>query len=158
MGRFGNVLLVNGEPGYRLSVRRGEVVRFFLTNASNTRTFNVCFGGARMKVIGSDVGRFEREEWIESVVIAPAERYIIEVRFTEPGEVAMINRVQAIDHIAGSFLMQVDTLGIVAVSDSAAERGLRGGVRATASERRRAWPTSTGTVSICIARPIARSC
>jgi len=28
MGRFGNVVLVNGEPSYRLSVRRGEVVRF----------------------------------------------------------------------------------------------------------------------------------
>lgn len=33
MGRFGNVFLVNGEPGYRLSVRRGEVVRFYFTNA-----------------------------------------------------------------------------------------------------------------------------
>ena len=28
MGRFGNLLLVNGDPDYRLTVDRGEVVRF----------------------------------------------------------------------------------------------------------------------------------
>ena len=56
MGRFGNLFLVNGEPGYRLNVERGEVVRFFLTNVSNTRTFNLSFPGARMKVVASDVG------------------------------------------------------------------------------------------------------
>ena len=44
MGRFGNMLLVNGEPDWKLAVKRGAVVRFFLTNASNTRTFNLSFG------------------------------------------------------------------------------------------------------------------
>src|SRR5579862_3598313 len=34
MGRFGNVLLVNGARDYTLRVARGEVVRFFLTNVS----------------------------------------------------------------------------------------------------------------------------
>ncbi|MDQ4080467.1 MAG: multicopper oxidase domain-containing protein, partial [Gemmatimonadota bacterium] len=58
MGRFGDVLLVNGEPNYQLDVRRGEVVRFFLTNTSNTRTFNLSFGGARMKIVAADVGTF----------------------------------------------------------------------------------------------------
>ena len=43
MGRFGNVLLVNGEPRLHAAVRRGEVVRFYLTNAANARTFNVSF-------------------------------------------------------------------------------------------------------------------
>lgn len=33
MGRFGNTLLVNGEPSWHLEVKRGEVVRFFFTNA-----------------------------------------------------------------------------------------------------------------------------
>ena len=81
MGRFGDVMLVNGEPGYQLSVRRGEVVRFYLTNVSNTRTLNLSFGGARMKVVASDVGSFADEAWVESVVIAPAERYVVHVRF-----------------------------------------------------------------------------
>ena len=95
MGRFGNVFLVNGEPRYALSVERGEVVRFFLTNVSNTRTFNLSFPGARMKVVASDVGNYEREEWVESVVIAPAERYVVHVRFDRPGDVPLVNRVHA---------------------------------------------------------------
>src|SRR2546425_418830 len=73
MGRFGNVFLVNGEPDYRLAVRRGEVIRFFLTNASSTRTLNLSFAGARMKVVAADAGPFERETWVESVVIARSE-------------------------------------------------------------------------------------
>ncbi len=124
MGRFGNVFLVNGEPEYALAASRGEVVRFFLTNVSSTRTFNVSFGGARMKVVGSDVGVFEREAWVESVVIAPAERYVVHVRFDTPGEVALVNRVQGIDHLHGRFLAEVDTLGVVRVDAAPAGRPL----------------------------------
>ena len=115
MGRFGNVMLVNGEPRYSLSVARGEVVRFFLTNVSNTRTFNLSFPGARMKVVGSDVGNYEREEWVESVVISPAERYVVHVRFDRPGEVALVNRIRGLDHLFGRFFQEVDTLGVVTV-------------------------------------------
>jgi suppressor of ftsI len=124
MGRFGNVLLVNGEPHWSLDVGVGEVVRFHLTNASNTRTFNVSFDHARMKVIASDVGRFEREEWVESVVLAPAERYVADVRFERAGGSALTNRVQAIDHVMGTFLSMVDTLGMVNVSTPAARPDL----------------------------------
>lgn len=117
MGRFGNLFLINGEPDYRLAVKRGEVVRFMLTNVSNTRTYNLVLGGARMKVVGADISRFEREEWIESVVLAPAQRYVIEARFAAPGEVAMTNSVQAINHVRGEFYPSVDTLGTVVVAD-----------------------------------------
>ena len=41
MGRFGNQLLVAGDPDLRLSFRAGEVVRLWLTNTANTRVFNV---------------------------------------------------------------------------------------------------------------------
>ena len=116
MGRFGNMFLVNGEPEYSLSVRRGEVVRFYFTNASNTRTFNVSFGDARMKVIASDVGSYEHEEWVESVVISPAERYVVDVRFGRTGGVELVNRVQALDHLFGRFFPETDTLGVVRVS------------------------------------------
>lgn len=118
MGRFGNVMLVNGEPApaYRLNVERGEVVRFFITNAANTRTFNISFPNARMKIVGSDVGRFEHEEWVESVVLAAAERYIVDVRFEAAGAAPLLNSVQAIDHTRGAFFPEQDTLGIVNVS------------------------------------------
>lgn len=123
-GRFGNVFLVNGRPGHRMRVERGEVVRFFLTNVSNTRTFNLSFGGVPMKVVGSDVGNFEREEWVESVVLAPAERYVVHVRFEEPGVVPLLNRVQAIDHLNARFFEQRDTLGVVEVEERAASPDL----------------------------------
>jgi FtsP/CotA-like multicopper oxidase with cupredoxin domain len=129
MGRFGNVLLLNGEPDWRLGVNRGEVVRFYLTNVASARTFNISLAGAgaRLKLIGSDLGRFEREEWVESVVIAPAERYIVEARFDRPGVATLENRVQAIDHATGVFLPEVDTLGRVAVDTAAAVPDLREG-------------------------------
>ena len=124
MGRFGNLMLVNGEPDYELNVAAGEVVRLYLTNVSNTRTFNLSFEGgpaARIKVIGTDVGAFEREEWVESIVLSPAERYIVHVRFDEPGDLVLVNRVQGIDHWGGAFFAETDTLGVVHVG--AAEPG-----------------------------------
>ena len=128
MGRFGNLFLVNGEPDYRIHVRRGEVVRYYLTNASNTRTFNVSFvsdaadhGALPIKVVGSDIGKFEREVWAESVVIAPAERYIVEVRFPATGTFRFVNRVQAINHRTGTFFPEVSTLGTIDVMDAAVE-------------------------------------
>ena len=140
MGRFGNLMLVNGEPEYELSVDAGEVVRLYLTNVSNTRTFNLSFAGTgegdpqpddpqpddarphvRMKVIGADVGAFEREEWVESIVLSPAERYIVHARFDRPGDLLVVNRVQGIDHLGGAFFPETDTLGVVRVA--AAEPG-----------------------------------
>jgi len=121
MGRVGNVLLVNGEPGYTLRAARGSVVRFFLTNASSSRTYNLSFGGAPMKVIASDQSRFEREEMVSSVVIAPAERYVVEVRFPRSGRYALLNAIQAINHYQGEFEPQIDTLGMVTVDASPAK-------------------------------------
>jgi suppressor of ftsI len=123
-GRTGNVFLVNGEPDYRLAVRRGEVVRFHLTNASSARTYNLSFGGARMKVLGSDVGKFEHEAWVTSVVIAPAERYIVDVQFTAAGETPMVNAVQSLNHMAGSFFSERHTLGRVIVDQRRASPDL----------------------------------
>ncbi len=113
MGRFGNVMLVNGEPDYSLDVAPGEVVRFYITNVSNARMFNLSFGAAAIKVVGGDIGRFEREQWSESVVIAPAERYVVEVLFDRSGEYQLLNRFQTIDHFLGQFYGQTDTLGSI---------------------------------------------
>lgn len=120
MGRVGNVLLVNGEPRYAMSVHAGDVVRFYLTNVASSRTYNISFGGAPIKVVASDQSRFEREAWVPSVVLAPAERYVVEVRFDHPGRYALVNAVQAINHYKGEFEAEVDTLGTVAVGSTRA--------------------------------------
>lgn len=119
MGRFGNVFLVNGEPGWRSVARPGEIVRLWFTNAANTRTFNLSITNAKMKVVASDLGPFTEEAWVESVVIAPAERYAVDVRFDGVGTAALVNRIRALDHLFGRFLSQEDTLGTIAVAGTA---------------------------------------
>jgi suppressor of ftsI len=120
MGRFGNVLLVNGRSDWSTSARPGEVVRFHLTNAASTRTWNVSFGGLPMKLVAGDVGKLPRETWVESVVIAPAERWVVEVRFPDADRVPLENRVQALDHLAAVFFQETDTIGVVEVEGSPA--------------------------------------
>jgi suppressor of ftsI len=120
MGRYGTVMLVNGESDHRIKVDRGEVVRFHLTNVASARPFNVRFGTERAKLVASDLGPFERESWVESVVISPAERYSVDVRFSEPGTVAITNTIQAVDHFRGEFYPHVDTLALVSVREATA--------------------------------------
>ena len=110
MGRFGNVPLVNGETNPTMSVTAGGIVRIFLTNVSNVRTWNVSIPGVRMKVVAGDLSRFEREEWVESVAIAPAERYVVDVRFPAGHTWSLVNQVQALDHQTGVYFPEVDTL------------------------------------------------
>ena len=92
MGRFGNVLLVNGEPDQSFRAAHGEVVRFYVTNTANTRVFNFAVRGARMKLVGGDSGRYERETFVDSVTIAPSERTVVDVLFDRPGQLALEHR------------------------------------------------------------------
>jgi FtsP/CotA-like multicopper oxidase with cupredoxin domain len=92
MGRFGEVLLVNGETDLSLDARLGEVVRFYFTNTANTRTFKVALPGARMKLVGGDSGHVEHEELVEDVVLAPSERVVVDVLFDKPGDLTLEHR------------------------------------------------------------------
>ncbi|MGZ4370361.1 MAG: multicopper oxidase domain-containing protein [Gaiellaceae bacterium] len=93
MGRFGNVLLVSGEPELALTAQPDEVVRFYLTNTANTRVFRVALNGAaRMKLVGGDSGHYEHEQFVEDVVLAPSERVVVDVLFEDAGEVTLEHR------------------------------------------------------------------
>ena len=120
MGRVGNVMLVNGEPAGAWTVHRGDVVRFYVTNAASSRTWNLAIPGVPLKVLASDVSRFEHEQRVPSVVLAPAERYVVAARFDRPGRYPLVNAIQAIDHYKGEFESQVDTLGWVTVDSTPA--------------------------------------
>jgi FtsP/CotA-like multicopper oxidase with cupredoxin domain len=115
MGRFGNIFLLNGEPEWETTAAVGEVVRLWLTNVSNTRIFNVSIPGATLKLTGGDIGRYEQEQFVESLVLAPAERAIVDVRFDSAGRLPITNRVQAVNHMTGAFSPAIDTLGFVDV-------------------------------------------
>ncbi|HSL11479.1 MAG TPA: multicopper oxidase family protein [Actinomycetota bacterium] len=110
MGRFGNTLLVDGSLDWALHVRRNEVVRFFLTNTANTRIFDVATAGVPMKLVGGDSGRYERDSFVDDVLIAPSERAVVDVLFDRPGDVALEHRTPD----------RTYRLGTITVSDEAA--------------------------------------
>lgn len=127
MGRMGNLLLVNGEPAWTTHVRPGERLRLFLTNAANARTFNLSLGdGVPLELIGADIGPFEHPVSVDHVVLAPAERYVVDLRFPRPGRYPLLNRVRGLDHLYGRFFGVVDTLGFVEVTDGPVARGTGG--------------------------------
>jgi FtsP/CotA-like multicopper oxidase with cupredoxin domain len=92
MGRFGNVLLTNGEAELELTARHREVVRLYLTNTANTRVFNVGLPGASVKLVGGDSGHYEHEQFVERVLIAPSERVVVDVLFEGPRLVTLEHR------------------------------------------------------------------
>ncbi|QFR39132.1 hypothetical protein A9Q91_02760 [Candidatus Gracilibacteria bacterium 28_42_T64] len=89
MGRFGNIMLINNDEDYKLKLNTGEISRLYLTNVANTRTFDFTISkngeNIDFKLVGGDIGRIEKEVIIDHQIISPAERYIIETVFNEPG-------------------------------------------------------------------------
>jgi FtsP/CotA-like multicopper oxidase with cupredoxin domain len=48
-----------------------------------------------MKLVGGDSGRYERETFVDDVIIAPSERVVVDVLFDAPGEVTLEHRTPA---------------------------------------------------------------
>jgi FtsP/CotA-like multicopper oxidase with cupredoxin domain len=92
MGRFGNVMLVAGDADLSLEAKRGEIVRFYFTNTANTRVFNATLPGAQMKLVGADAGHYEREEFVDEVLLAPSERVVVDVLVPDAGELTLEHR------------------------------------------------------------------
>jgi FtsP/CotA-like multicopper oxidase with cupredoxin domain len=111
MGRFGNVLLINGETTFTGTATAGEVVRLYLVNTANTRLFDFALRGARMKLVGGDSGRYERETFIEDVLLAPSERAVVDVLFEAPGQVRLEHRTPDRTYDLGSFTVAPATDG-----------------------------------------------
>jgi FtsP/CotA-like multicopper oxidase with cupredoxin domain len=103
MGRFGNVLLINGETTFSGQAAAGEVVRLYLVNTANTRLFNFAVRGARAKLVGGDSGRYERETFVEEVLLAPSERAVLDVLFESEGEVRLEHRTPDRVYDLGAF-------------------------------------------------------
>lgn len=108
MGHFGNVMLVNGEENYTLAVKKGEVVQLDIINAANTRPFNFAIAGAKLKVIGSDSGAYERATWADSVVLGPSERAIVQVMFPDTGTYQIQNKTPKKTYALGQITVGAD--------------------------------------------------
>ena len=114
MGRYGNVMLINGETRFSGQAAAGEVVRLYVVNTANTRIFNFAIRGARAKLVGGDSGRYERETLTGEILLAPSERAVIDVLFGTPGEVRLEHRTP--DHVydLGGFTVTDGTPGAAA--------------------------------------------
>jgi FtsP/CotA-like multicopper oxidase with cupredoxin domain len=131
MGRFGNVMLINGETEFSGEAAVGEVVRLYLVNTANTRIFNFAVRGARMKLVGGDSGRYERETFVDEVMLAPSERAVLDVMFDTSGEARLEHRTP--DHVydLGAFAVEGNSTGAAAASFEA----LRADPQLTAEHR-----------------------
>jgi FtsP/CotA-like multicopper oxidase with cupredoxin domain len=116
MGRFGNVMLVNGEAEFSGEAAAGEVVRLYLVNTANTRIFNFALRNARMKLVGGDSGRVEREEFVDEVLLAPSERAVVDVLFGAPGDAHLEHRTPEHTYDLGAFSVVGDAAGAAAAS------------------------------------------
>jgi FtsP/CotA-like multicopper oxidase with cupredoxin domain len=114
MGRFGDVFLINGDTSYERTVQRGSVIRFYLTNVANARPFRISIPGARMKLVGADVGRYEKESFIDSLTLGPAERGIVDVYFEKAGTYVLQHKGSA----------RTEKLGNIVVTDEEASPDL----------------------------------
>ena len=91
MGRYGNIQRINNSDHYKLAVKQGDIVRFFVTNVANARPFRLRFNGARIKLIGADSSLYEQDTMVDDVTLGPAERVIVDVYFPKVGAVAIEN-------------------------------------------------------------------
>ena len=81
-GFYGDVILVNGRPDYRLEVA-SRAYRLRLLNASNARIYKLAWDdGSPLTIIGNDGGLLEKPETRRYVMLAPSERIDLWVDFS----------------------------------------------------------------------------
>jgi len=81
-GFYGDAVLVNGRPDYRLEVA-SRAYRLRLLNASNARIYKLAWDdGSPLIVIGTDGGLLEKPETRRYVMLAPSERIDLWVDFS----------------------------------------------------------------------------
>ncbi len=105
MGRFGNTQLVNAQLMPTLTGATGEVRRLYILNSASVRTFNFVIAGAKMKLVGGDSGKYEKETFVDGVVVAPSERVVVDVYFPSAGNYAIENRTPGKVYPLGQFAM-----------------------------------------------------
>lgn len=75
LGRQGNVLLVNGQKGREIEISAGSRERWRFVNSANGRYFNLRLPGVKFRVIGWDGGLVPEPYEVETLLVAPGERY-----------------------------------------------------------------------------------
>lgn len=103
LGRESSTLLVNGTRSPKVSVRPGSLQRFRVLNAANGRFFNLRIAGVRFTVFGTDGGAIQEPYEVDSLLVAPAERYdVLFVAPRAPGELSFTTEPYDRGHDTGA--------------------------------------------------------
>ena len=89
-GREGDVRLVNGEQEPELEIAAGQVERWRIVNAANTRFVRLSIGGRPFTIVGSDGGLLTAPVEATEVLITPGERVDLAAGPFEEGELIEI--------------------------------------------------------------------
>jgi FtsP/CotA-like multicopper oxidase with cupredoxin domain len=85
-GREGDVRLVNGEQEPELEIAAGQIERWRIVNAANTRFVRLSIGGLPFTIVGSDGGLLTEPAQATEVLITPGERIDLAVGPFDEGE------------------------------------------------------------------------
>lgn len=112
MGHYGNIMLVNGDDKYVLKATSGEVVRMYVVNSANARPFNFAINGLKLKLVGSDSGAYEKASFVNSVVLGPSERAIIDVLIPKAGNYEIQNQTPGKTYSLGTISASEDKIDV----------------------------------------------
>lgn len=85
MGRYGNTMFINGEQKIHLQMKQGEIKQISFINTANARPFRISIPGMKMKLIAGDNSVYQKQSFVESLIIAPAERYTVQIYAEKSG-------------------------------------------------------------------------
>jgi FtsP/CotA-like multicopper oxidase with cupredoxin domain len=89
-GREGQVRLVNGRQEPELEIAGGQIERWRIVNAANTRYVRLSIGGRPFSILGTDGGLLPRPLQVNEALITPGERLDVAVGPFPTGETVEI--------------------------------------------------------------------
>lgn len=101
MGRFGNTMMINGNTDYSLKVKQGDTARFYLTNTANTRVFDFGIEQHKLKLVADDASNYEKQKFVESVILASSERRTVDVLFDQIGNYVITHATPEKTYVLG---------------------------------------------------------
>lgn len=82
-GKEGNIIMVNGQVNPRLYLKRGQVQRWRILNASSARFYRLSLDSHTMNLVGTDGGLLNTFYPKSEIIMAPGERVDILVKGTQ---------------------------------------------------------------------------
>jgi len=93
-GRYGNVLLTNGNPETQfLAVEQEQVELWRVVNTANARTMSLSIDGAQFTVVGTDGGRLPEAYETTRIEVPVGQRYDLLVRYDRVGTASLNTHV-----------------------------------------------------------------